>query len=79
LSTMGYALPGSVIAAGVLRIVKELADSGVTVLLVEEKPQQVLAIADRVALLRLGHVVWEGPRDELDEARIEDVYLGRAS
>lgn len=73
--TLGLA---PLIAAEVLRIVKELADSGVTVLLVEEKPQSVLAIADRVALLSLGHVVWEGPRADLDEASIEEVYLGRS-
>ena len=74
--TLGLA---PLIAAEVLRIVKELAESGVTVLLVEEKPQAVLAIAGRVALLSLGHVVWEGPRSELDDTSIEEVYLGRSA
>jgi ABC-type branched-subunit amino acid transport system ATPase component/branched-subunit amino acid ABC-type transport system permease component len=74
--TLGLA---PLVAAEVLRIVKELANGGVTVLLVEEKPQAVLAIADRVALLSLGHVVWEGPRSDLDERNVEEVYLGRSS
>jgi ABC-type branched-subunit amino acid transport system ATPase component/branched-subunit amino acid ABC-type transport system permease component len=74
--TLGLA---PLVAAEVLRIIKELADAGVTVLIVEEKPQSVLRIAERVALLSLGRVVWEGARVDIDDMSIEEVYLGRTS
>ena len=67
------------VAATVLQIVQELAAGGSTVLLIEEKPQAVIEIADRVALLSLGQIVWEGDPTELDPSALEDVYLGRAS
>jgi ABC-type branched-subunit amino acid transport system ATPase component/branched-subunit amino acid ABC-type transport system permease component len=66
------------IAASVLRTIRALADTGVTVLLVEEKPRAVLDIADEVALLSLGRIVWSGPRSEVTQERIVDAYLGAA-
>jgi ABC-type branched-subunit amino acid transport system ATPase component/branched-subunit amino acid ABC-type transport system permease component len=74
--TLGLA---PLVAADVLRIIEELARNGITVLVAEEKPQSVLQIASRVSLLSLGRVVWEGSRADLDEASIEEVYLGRSS
>jgi ABC-type branched-subunit amino acid transport system ATPase component/branched-subunit amino acid ABC-type transport system permease component len=67
------------IAADVLHTVEELAAAGATVLLIEEKPQRVLAIAGRAALLSLGRVVWEGDPADLDPALLESIYLGRSS
>jgi ABC-type branched-subunit amino acid transport system ATPase component/ABC-type branched-subunit amino acid transport system permease subunit len=55
----------------------ELRDEGVTLLLVEEKAKEIMAIADRVAVLELGRVVWERVKHEVDETELSEVYLGR--
>ena len=36
----------------------------------------MLEIADRVAFLELGHIVWFGPRSEIDDERLVATYLG---
>jgi ABC-type branched-subunit amino acid transport system ATPase component/branched-subunit amino acid ABC-type transport system permease component len=60
----------------VLRAVRELRDRGCAVMLVEEKAREVLEIADTVAFMELGRVVWVGSRDEADEERLAATYLG---
>jgi ABC-type branched-subunit amino acid transport system ATPase component/branched-subunit amino acid ABC-type transport system permease component len=60
----------------VLRALEELRSLGTAILLVEEKAHEVLGIADRVAFMELGRVVWEGPRAEADEQRLSAAYLG---
>jgi ABC-type branched-subunit amino acid transport system ATPase component/branched-subunit amino acid ABC-type transport system permease component len=54
----------------------ELRERGVALLLVEEKATEALAIADRVAFMRLGRVTWCGPRAEVDSERLTAAYLG---
>lgn len=54
----------------------ELRERGVALLLVEEKATEALAIADRVAFMRLGRVTWTGPRAEVDSDRLTAAYLG---
>jgi len=59
-----------------LRHVQEInRDSGVTVLIVEQKVREVLKIAGRVYVLRTGRVSFHGPTRELDDAKLRDVYL----
>jgi ABC-type branched-subunit amino acid transport system ATPase component/branched-subunit amino acid ABC-type transport system permease component len=60
----------------VLRALEELRSLGTAILLVEEKAHEVLAIADTVAFMELGRIVWEGPRAEADEQRLSAAYLG---
>ena len=55
---------------------EELRDRGTAILLVEEKARDVLEIADRVAFLELGHIVWSGPRADIDDERLVATYLG---
>ena len=50
------------VVAEVMAVFEELRDRGTAILLVEEKARDVLEIADRVAFLDLGHIVWSGPR-----------------
>ena len=54
----------------------QLRQMGTAILLVEEKVRDVLKIADRVAFLELGHVVWSGPRADIDDERLVAAYLG---
>jgi ABC-type branched-subunit amino acid transport system ATPase component len=60
----------------IMSVFEELRDRGTAVLLVEEKARNVLEIAGRVAFLELGHLVWSGPRAEIDDERLLATYLG---
>jgi ABC-type branched-subunit amino acid transport system ATPase component len=54
----------------------ELRERGVALLLVEEKAREVLTIADTVAFMRSGAILWTGPRAEVDADRLAAAYLG---
>jgi ABC-type branched-subunit amino acid transport system ATPase component len=60
----------------VFEVFAELRERGVALLLVEEKATEALAVADRVAFVRLGRIVWSGPRSEVDAERLTAAYLG---
>jgi ABC-type branched-subunit amino acid transport system ATPase component/branched-subunit amino acid ABC-type transport system permease component len=60
----------------IFEVFAELRERGVALLLVEEKATEALAIADRVAFMRLGRVTWVGPRSEVDSERLTAAYLG---
>jgi ABC-type branched-subunit amino acid transport system ATPase component/branched-subunit amino acid ABC-type transport system permease component len=55
---------------------KELAESDTAVLLVEEKAREALALADSVAVLAAGTVVWTGLPSSLDAEDLVGMYLG---
>jgi ABC-type branched-subunit amino acid transport system ATPase component/branched-subunit amino acid ABC-type transport system permease component len=55
---------------------RELKDRGTAVLLVEEKANDVLALADTVAFLQAGRVAFAAPAAEVDEERLVQAYLG---
>ncbi|HEX4657856.1 MAG TPA: ABC transporter ATP-binding protein [Streptosporangiaceae bacterium] len=60
------------------RIIKEVHESGVSVLMVEQNAAMALSIADRGYVLSTGEIVLQGPASEL--LRSEDLkraYLGR--
>ncbi len=59
----------------VLEAITELRSLGSAVLLVEEHARHALQIADRVAFMQLGRVVWCGPRDEADLDLLTSAYL----
>lgn len=64
------------VVAQVFEIFQELRTRGTALLLVEEKATEALAIADRVAFVRLGQVTWTGPRADVDPDRLTAAYLG---
>jgi ABC-type branched-subunit amino acid transport system ATPase component len=70
---------GPMVIEEIIRVFAELRDQGVTLLVVEERAKAVLDIADDVALLELGKLVWAGPRTELDPDRLAAIYLGQSS
>jgi ABC-type branched-subunit amino acid transport system ATPase component/ABC-type branched-subunit amino acid transport system permease subunit len=71
--TLGLA---PLIVADVMQLFQELRDLGTAILLVEEKVRDVLGVADQVSFLELGHVVWSGPRADIDDERLVSAYLG---
>jgi len=63
----------------VLSLVRRLADRGLAVLLVSHNMNDVLEVADRVAVLRLGHLVAVLPRSEIDAQIVVDLMTTGAS
>ena len=59
-------------------VVRRLRDRGVGIVLVSHHLEEVLAIADRVSVLRDGRRVATLPRDELDHGRLVELIVGRA-
>jgi ABC-type branched-subunit amino acid transport system ATPase component len=74
--TLGLA---PIVSAAVGAILDELRAAGTAVLLVEEKANEILDLADYVAFIELGRVLWQGPRKEFDLARLVETYLGSAA
>jgi ABC-type branched-subunit amino acid transport system ATPase component/branched-subunit amino acid ABC-type transport system permease component len=65
-------------AAIVLDALRELRSKGSAVLLVEEKASEVMKVADIVAFLRLGRLVWIGRREDASQEQLAMAYLGGA-
>ncbi|MCP2333627.1 ribose transport system ATP-binding protein [Actinoalloteichus cyanogriseus DSM 43889] len=57
------------------RLIRELAASGVAVVVVSSEVPEVLGLADRVLVLRDGDIVHEAPADELTEADVLDLVM----
>lgn len=67
------------IVADILKIVSELRDNGVSVLLVEQNARAALDIADFGYLMELGEVKMSGPATELsNNPALMESYLGAA-
>ncbi|BCH29868.1 ABC transporter ATP-binding protein [Mesorhizobium sp. L-8-10] len=59
------------------RVISDLKDDGVSILLVEQNARGALAVSERAYVLELGQVVLDGPSDELSrDKRVIDAYLG---
>ena len=66
-----------ILSKSVLRTVREIAERGTTVLLVEQNARQALAIARRAYVIEVGRIVLEGPAAELaKDERVQKAYLG---
>jgi ABC-type branched-subunit amino acid transport system ATPase component len=66
-----------IVVRRLLGVIRDVADAGSGVLLVEQHARQALAVADRAHVLRRGSVVWEGTSDEARAkvGQIEGLYL----
>jgi branched-chain amino acid transport system ATP-binding protein len=61
----------------VFRIIRQLAEEGTTILLVEQMANQALAVADRAYVLESGTITAEGPAGEVrEDPRVRAAYLG---
>ena len=63
------------VTAEIFKIVRELSDGGMTILLVEQNANQALHLADRAYVLEMGKVMLEGA-ELANDARVREVYLG---
>jgi len=65
------------IVRDLVRISRELAAQGRTIVVVEQNVVAALSFADRVYILNNGHIVWEGTSDELHaQPEIMHSHLG---
>lgn len=63
--------------ADVFKIIKEINQRGITVLLVEQSTSEVADIADRFYLMEEGRIVFEGDRETtMNNKEIKEAYLG---
>lgn len=62
---------------GFLGLVRSLAARGTAVLMVAHKLDEILAVADRVTVLRRGETVLEAPRAQVDAASLARAMVGR--
>ncbi|HJL52344.1 MAG TPA: hypothetical protein QF695_06865, partial [Arenicellales bacterium] len=61
----------------VFRLISQLRDQGLTILLVEQNVRQALAISDRAYVLDSGHTVIQGTGQALlNDSRLVQAYLG---
>ena len=66
------------IVADIFKIIKEIKESGTTVLLVEQNAKQALKIADYGYVLETGKVIINGnAKDLLEDPRVVEAYLGK--
>jgi len=64
----------------VLDLVRQLADRGLAVIMISHNLNDVFEVADRLAVLRLGEMVGQGPASEFDTQRaVELMTTGRYS
>ena len=62
----------------IFKAIKEIAESGVTVLLVEQNAKAALKLANRGYVLELGKITHAGESSELlDSEMIQEAYLGK--
>ncbi|WP_344770431.1 sugar ABC transporter ATP-binding protein [Aeromicrobium panaciterrae] len=59
----------------IYNLIRELADSGVALVIVSSDIDEVLGLSDRVLVVADGHVVHEGPSTEIDSSGVLDRIL----
>jgi branched-chain amino acid transport system ATP-binding protein len=65
------------VVALIFKIVKTIAASGTTILLVEQNAHKALGVASRAYVLEVGQIVLEGPAKDLaKDDKIRKAYLG---
>ncbi|MEY2619656.1 MAG: hypothetical protein RL522_2658 [Pseudomonadota bacterium] len=63
------------IVADIFRLIRELNEEGVTILLVEQNAHQALALSHRAYVMETGRIVLEGA-DLANDPRVRQAYLG---
>lgn len=56
---------------------RRLRADGLTILLVEQNTAKAMEVSDRIVVLRLGKVVWDSPRAQIDRQQLGELFLAR--
>jgi ribose transport system ATP-binding protein len=59
----------------IYRLIRSLADEGIAVVVVSSEIEEVLGLSDQVVVMREGAVVFQGPSEELDEAKVLNLVM----
>ena len=63
--------------AQIFEVIKDIAQQGVTILLVEQNVRQALAVAQRGYVMESGRIVLQDTADHLlSDERVREAYLG---
>jgi len=61
-----------------VKLVREIHESGVTIMLTEHVMKVVMSLAERIVVLHQGKVIAEGsPREVVNDSRVVEAYLGQ--
>ena len=67
-----------ILVKAIFKKIREIADSGVTVLLVEQNARAALKLADRGYVLEVGRIAFSGTsQDLLNSEKVQEAYLGK--
>lgn len=58
------------------KLIRDINDDGLTILLVEQNTHMALQVADRGYVMELGSVTLQGTAEDLRGSELEDAYLG---
>jgi branched-chain amino acid transport system ATP-binding protein len=63
--------------AQIFEVIRDIAQQGVTILLVEQNVRQALAVAHRGYVMESGRIVLQDTADQLlNDERVREAYLG---
>ena len=65
--------------AQVFHELAKLRSDGLTILLVEQNTAKAMAVAERVVVMRLGRIVWDGPRQDISHKELGELFLARSA
>jgi branched-chain amino acid transport system ATP-binding protein len=61
-----------------VKLVRKIHESGVTIMLTEHVMKVVMSLAERIVVLHQGKVIAEGlPREVVNDSRVVEAYLGQ--
>ena len=63
--------------ADLFKVLRQLKESGKTILIITHKLKETLELADTVTILRKGQVITSVPVGEMDEAKLAELMVGR--